>query len=403
MAKANILFINSTSKVSGAERVLIFILKNLNKDLFSSTVLVPEEGMLLDELRKADVKIIKSRSIRKLSLLRMTFRIGKFRFYNPLTIIINIIFISFYFLSSVIVISGILRKLRVDILHVNSMDIAARSFLAAASVRKPVVFHIHNILKPNIDNLFLRLLIDTPFRTICGSNAERRSLLRLSKDIDKVKTIYNGADLSLFDGQFDANRIKQLKESLKLSNFVVGMVGRFDPLKGHETFLEAASKVIDTVTDVSFLVVGSWILDFERPRIEALKRYAKNLGLRNKIVFTGFVTDIKEYYHLMDIVVVPSLEEPFGLVTIEALACKGAVIGTNSGGTPEIIQNEVTGILVPPRDPSALAQAIIKLSADEALRKRLASEGRRIVEEFFSGSRFISEMEGVYKEAMELR
>lgn len=105
----------------------------------------------------------------------------------------------------------------------------------------------------------------------------------------------------------------------------------------------------------------------------------------------------------MDIVVVPSLEEPFGLVTVEALACKRVVIGTNSGGTPEIIQDEITGILVPPRDTGALAQAIIRLSVDEALRKRLASEGHRIVEEFFSGSRFITEMEGVYKEAMELR
>lgn len=402
MTKANILFITSASRIGGAERVLIFILKNLNKDLFSSTVLVPEEGMLFDELKKMDVKIFKTKLIKKLNLLRMTFRMDRFRFYNPLTIMINTMFITFYFISSIIVIAVILKRSKIDIVHVNSEDIAARSFLAAAFVRKPTVFHVHAILKNDIDTLFLRQLIDAPVRTICISNAVRRPLLKWSKDIDRVKTVYNGVDLSLFNGQFDMTQINQLRTSLNLSNLVVGMVGRFDPSKGHETFLEAASKVTDIVKGVTFLVVGSWILEFERSRVDILRHFAENLGLQDKVVFTGFAADVKQYYHLMDIVVVPSLEEPFGLVTLEAMACGRPVIGTNSGGTPEIIKDEVTGILVPPRDSDALARAIIRLSKDEELWKRLSMEGRKIIEECFNGSRFIRDMEGIYKEAVGL-
>ena len=403
MAKANILFVTSASRIAGAERVLLFILKNLNKNSFSSTVLLPEEGMLFDELKKMDVKIIKLKLIKRLSLLKMTFRIGRFRFYNPLAIMINTMFISFYFLSSIVAISVILKRLKIHILHVNSIDIAVRSFLAAASVKKPIVFHAHAILKPYIDNLFLRWLIDVPFRTICVSNAARRSVLRWSKDIDRIKTIYNTVDLSLFDGQFDMAQVKELKKSLNLSNLVVGMVGRFDPSKGHETFLEAASIVIDTVKDVSFLVVCWWALDFERGREESLKRYAKDLRLQGKVVFTGFIADVKKYYHLMDIVAVPSWEEHFALVPMEAMACRRPVIGTNTGGTPELIKDEVTGLLVPPRNPQALAKAITRLLKDEDLRKRLSLEGRRIVEEFFNGSRFIRDIEGVYKETRQRR
>lgn len=402
MAEANILFVTSASRIGGAERSLIFLLKNLNKDLFSLTVLVPEEGTLYDELKKIGIKIIKLNLIKKLNLLKMTFRIGGFRFYNPLAIIINACFISFYFLSSIIAISAISRSSKADILYVNSVDIAARAFLAARSVRKPVIFHCHDILKSNIDNLFLRRLIDIPFRIICVSNAVRRSLLKWSKDINKVKTIYHGTDLSLFDGQFDMAHVKELKKSLNLSGLVVGMVGRFDLSKGHETFLEAASTVINTIKDVSFLIVGSWVLDFERPRIEALKHYAKNLGLQDKVVFTGFIANVKKYYHLMDIVAVPSWQEPFGLVSIEALACGRPVIGTNSGGTPEIIKDEVTGLLIPTKDPGALARAMIRLLKDEDLRKRLSSQGRKAVESFFSGPRFMKDVEGVYKEAMRL-
>jgi len=399
VAKANILFITSASRIGGAERVLIFMLKNLNKDLFSPAVLIPEEGILSDELSKLDVRIFKSKLIKKLNLLRMTFRIGRLKFYNPLTIGINAIFVTFYFLSSLVIIPAIMRRSKADIIHVNSEDIAVRSFLAASFVKKPVVFHVHSILKFTLEILILCWTIDMPFRTICVSNAARRPLLQWSKDIDRVKTVYNAADLSLFDGQPDADRLKQLSKSLKLDNLVVGIAGRFDPSKGHETFLDAASKVIGSIEDVSFLVVGSWVLDFEKPRIDFLKQYAKNLGLQDKVIFTGFIANVRDYYHLMDIVVVPSLEEPFALVPLEAMTCRRPVIGTNSGGTPELIKDGVNGILVPPKDPDALSRAIIGLLKDGNLRQRLSSEGRKIVEEFFNGERFIRDMESVYKEA----
>lgn len=400
MGKINILFVTSAKRIGGAEQTLLFILKNLNQDLFSPSILIPEEGLLFDELKKMKVKIIKSKSVKKLNLFKMTFRIGNFKFYNPLTIIINAIVIGFYFFSSITAIYLILRRLKVDILHVNSEDIAVRALLAAKSMRKPTIFFVFGILKSNIETLALRKLINAPFKTVCASNAIRRSILSDVKNIDKVKTIYLGIDLHLFNEQIDIVQSKQLSESLKLGNLVIGIAGRFDPLKGHETFLEAASKVADNVNDISFLIVGSWVLDFEKPRVNFLKQYAEKLGLKEKVIFTDFTADVRKYYHLMDIVVVPSWEEPLGLVTLEAMACGKPVIGTNSGGTPEIIQDQVSGILVPPRDPVALARAIIRLSEDGELRKRLSSEGRKIIEEFFNGSRFINDIESIYKEAI---
>lgn len=400
MAKINILFVSSAVKISGAERVLLSILKNLNKEVFLPTVLISEEGIFFDELKKIGIKVIKSKAVKKLNFLKMSFWLGGIKFYNPLVIIVNIIFVVFYFFSALIEIIFMLRKIRADLLHINSTDIAIRFFLAAYFVKKPLIFHYHDILRPNIENLFLRWLIDLPSKVICVSNAGRRSLIKWTDKVDKIKTIYNSVDLTLFNGNFDLNYLKALKESLKLDKTVVGMVGRLDELKGHETFLEAASKVVNAVEGVSFLIIGSWVLNFEKKRLEILEQYAEKLKIRDKVVFTGFVSNVSRYYHLMDVVVVPSWQEPFGLVPLEALSSKRAVIATNTGGTPELITDKITGILIPPKNAQILAQSIIKLLKNEPLRNRLASQGCKETGEFFNPLRFMKELEDVYKQAV---
>ncbi|MEK6732742.1 MAG: glycosyltransferase family 4 protein [Candidatus Omnitrophota bacterium] len=401
--KTNILFITSATRIGGAERTLLFILKDLNKNLFSLIVIIPGKGMLYDELEKLNIKVIKSGLIKKLNLLKMSFRLGKFRLYNLINIIANAILISFYFLSSAIVISILIKRTKTKIIYSGSLDIAARIFLIAALMRKNVIFNYQDILKPSIDNLLLRWLIDTPSRSICCSNSVRRSILRWSNNIDRIEALFNSIDLAIFDGNLDIYEAQRLKKGLNLSKFVVGIVGRFDLCKGHETFLEAASIVVKSIPDVSFLIVGSWVLDFEKGREEILKRYVKELGLEDKVVFTGFVADVKKYYHLMDIVAVPSWQEPMGLVVLEAMAEGRPVIGTNSGGIPEIIDNGITGILVPVQDAKALAQAIIRLWEDERLRNELAMQGRNTARKFFDGTQFMKNIEAVFMEALEIR
>lgn len=399
----NILFITSSDRIGGTERVLLFILKNLNKELFLPIVIIPTKGMLYDELKKLNIRIIELGLIRKLNLLKMTFKLAKFRLYNPINIIANVILISFYFLSSCIAISKLFMSTGAKVVYSGSLDIAARIFITAALMRKKVIFHYQDILKPSIDNLLLRHLIDTPFRSICCSNAVRRSILRWSSNIDKIKTLFSSIDLTVFDGNYDMREAQHMKKSLNLNKFVIGIVGRFDLCKGHETFLEAASIVVKTIQGVSFLIVGSWVLDFEKGREGILKRYVKELGLEDKVAFTGFVADVKKYYHLMDIVTVPSWQEPMGLTIAEAMAEGIPVIGTNSGGIPEIIDNDITGILVPVQDAKALAQAILRLWEDERLRDKLGVQGRSVARKFFDGTEFMKNIEAVFMEAPEIR
>lgn len=399
----NILFITSSNRIGGAERSLLFILKNLNKELFLPIVIIPAKGMLYDELKKLNIRIIELGLIRKLNLLKMTFTLAKFRLYNPISIIANAILISFYFLSSCFAISKLLMNTGVKVMYSSSLDIAARIFLTAALMRKKVMFHYQDILKPSIDNLLLRHLIDTPFRSICCSNAVRRSILRWSNNIGRIETHFNSIDLAIFDGSYGIDETLYLKKGLNLNKFVVGIVGRFDLCKGHETFLKAASIVVKTIQGVSFLIVGSWVLDFEKGREEILKHYVKELKLEDNVVFTGFVADVKKYYHLMDIVAAPSWQEPMGLTIAEAMAEGIPVIGTNSGGIPEIIDNGITGILVPVQDAKALAQAILRLWEDERLRNELAIQGRNIARKFFDGTEFMKNIEAVFMEALEIR
>ena len=115
---------------------------------------------------------------------------------------------------------------------------------------------------------------------------------------------------------------------------------------------------------------------------ESLERQARALGVADRVVFAGPVQDPRDFYRCLDLFVLPSLDEGFGLVVLEAMAMGLPVIGTHVGGVPEILTHGVNGWLVEPGDPLGLAAGIQTLWADSALRRRVAEEGRRTAMRF---------------------
>jgi glycosyltransferase involved in cell wall biosynthesis len=133
----------------------------------------------------------------------------------------------------------------------------------------------------------------------------------------------------------------------------------------------------------------------ERARLEQL---AKSLEVENSVIMPGFQANVPAILPLVDVCIHPSVDEAFGIVLLEAMAARKPVVATQVGGIPEIVGDGITGLLVPPRDPSAIADAVCALLRDEPLRKRMGAAGRVRVEREFTIQKTVRSYEALYDE-----
>jgi glycosyltransferase involved in cell wall biosynthesis len=219
-------------------------------------------------------------------------------------------------------------------------------------------------------------------------------------DADRVVTLFDGVDLDRFDpDRVDRMAFRQ-ELGIREGEFVIGMVGRFSPGKGHEEFIDAANMIHSRSPEIKFVVVG------EPSRGE--DEYGKGICERGKIladkgamIFTGFRTEIPEVMAALDILAFPSHAEAFGDVLIEAMAMKLPIVSTNCDGVIEIVVDEETGIQVPPRDAPALSSALTRLVQDEQLRRSLGEAGRRRAEKMFDLKQRTDTLEGLYARVLD--
>ena len=162
------------------------------------------------------------------------------------------------------------------------------------------------------------------------------------------------------------------------------------PIKAHETFFDAAVKVLESVPDARFLVIG----DGER-RAE-LESLVDRLGIASSLTFLGWRRDMVSVYADLDVVALSSLNEGSPVALIEALAAARPVVSTAVGGVPEVVVDGTTGLTVPPSDPTAMAGAIVKLLRDRQLGARLGAAGRRHVYPRYDSSRLVDDVRNLY-------
>jgi glycosyltransferase involved in cell wall biosynthesis len=175
---------------------------------------------------------------------------------------------------------------------------------------------------------------------------------------------------------------------------VVILFSRLNRMKGIEYFLEAAVTVLERFPNVKFVVAGD---GGNRPELEA---YAAKLGIASNVLFTGFRTDLPDLLCEAEISVLPSLSEGLSNSLLEAMSAGVPVIATDVGGNPEIVEDGVSGLLVPVRDSAALAGAMIRMFADPELRKGMGAAGRRRIASTFSMERSLESVESLYEKLM---
>ncbi len=210
----------------------------------------------------------------------------------------------------------------------------------------------------------------------------------------KIRYIPNGVDTDHFKPDPDV-RVRMRKELGVEDNFVWLAVGRFDPQKDYPNMLQAFAHVIKKSVKTVLLIAG------DGPLRPAMERLAGELGLRNNVCFLGIRQDVPELMNAADAYVMSSAWEGMPNVLLEAYATGLPVVATNVGGNGEIVLNEETGFLVPPRDSDALAQAMLKLmDFPEEQRKQMGQAGRKHIEENFAMDRVVDRWEEVYRELL---
>jgi glycosyltransferase involved in cell wall biosynthesis len=290
--------------------------------------------------------------------------------------------------------------------------VGTRAALALAEQGLPrpyVVSTIHSSrVRNEEDRALLRRLTPSMDRLIAVSRAIVAKLVTEGRTATQVDLIYNGVDLQRYE-YTDACCTLPEEYGFPEGTPLVGVVARLEPEKGHQTLLEAWPRVHENVPQAKLLIIGE---GSQRATLEALAEDLDLLGERcsgdrcvgtrrarpgAQVLFTGLRDDVPAVTAALDVAVLPSYREAQGLALLEAMALRRPVVATNVGGVPEMVEDGVTGLLVPPRDPVALGAAIARVLTDHPLADMLARAGHDFVHANFSLDEMVRAISAIYE------
>ncbi|MDP7421035.1 MAG: glycosyltransferase family 4 protein [bacterium] len=378
----NILFLADNGDIiGGTEQSLTLLLDRLDRDSYRPHVVFFYGGRFSDYLRRRGVPVT---VIRLLPIERKRF--------------LQMYLYPFYFAS---LLYGIFRlvlfikKHDIRIVHNNKVQSVFYAAFSSWLCRVPMIWH-ERCLKRRI-GLFGAMLVKLSSKVVAISDAVGRGFLSYLDDPGKLVTIYNGVDPAVSPiSKNEARSRFELPEEVP----VVATACRITDIKGLDTFIEAASRVLATHPEVLFLICGESYNRADRRHHEHLRAMIRDMGLADRVKLTGWVEPLDDVFSAVDLFVLPSLKEAFGRVLIEAMAFRTPVIGTVVGGIPEIIIDSETGLLVEPGDPGALAESISRLLEDRKMAGKMAENGRRRIEQCFPIEKHVREVQNLYRELL---
>ncbi len=378
-----ILFYQSGADLYGSSRSLLRLAGRLVRDGHAVKVVFPADGPLVPALRGEGVEA----EVAKVFPL-----VERFVFRSPVGILKFLCSLPLAVFGA----CSTIRRFRPDIVHSNTSVIP----FPAVATRLLRVRHVWHIRETYVEfGAFWRF-----YRRYMryGSDvvvAVSTPIARQFPELPQVRVIHNGLPLSEAVPAAP-ERLHAFREKFNLGAArLVGLVGRIKYVrKGQEILVDAAAELKPRFPGVRFLLVGSPYPGNEL-HLERLRERIRERGVEDTVVYTGDVADINAVYGVLDISVLASqLPEPFGGVVIESMAHGLPVVGTAIGGTLEQIADGETGILVPPGDAGAMAEAIARLLEDDALRERMGKAARRRYERCFEFEQFYERVTSLYRE-----
>jgi glycosyltransferase involved in cell wall biosynthesis len=384
----NILYVNHSSGISGAERSLLELLAGLGPDV-SATVACPD-GPLAGMVRELRVPLARIPEVR--AGLRL----------HPWFTAIGMRDLA----RAALALRRLGSRLRLDLIHANSVRAGIVAALAARPGGPPLIVAVNDCLPDTrLANLARRFLIQRS-ATLMSNSRYTAASFRSNREGTADCVVYNPIDLVRFDPARITRAAARARLGLEPANPVLGVVAQLTPWKGQDDAIRALASLKADWPAARLLLVGDTTFTGGAARYDnrayrrRLEELAAALRVSDAVTFMGARDDVPEILRALDLLLLPSWEEPFGLAVIEAMAMQLPVVATNVGGPSEIIRSDEDGLLLPPRQPERWAAAIATLLRDPARRAAMGQRARQRVVDQFSRARYVSGVLSEYRETL---
>jgi L-malate glycosyltransferase len=386
-------FLASCVRGGGAGWSMYYLLKYLDRRLIEPVVVIPDRGVFGDRYDELGVQVVlpgkfpETRTQKRLS--------GGNGFCSFISIARN----GFEAAGLIPRLARLLHEMDIDLLYCNNMRMHEIGAPAAQLARVPCVLHARNMYDAPMQNRLYREIARLPAVRRVIANSVATAEPYKGKVAQKVSVVHNGIDCSEYDRETIPRGTLRADLGLDSDDVIIGYTGRIEPRKGIDVLIRAAAKVLDQRKKVVFVVVGSvpvgGSLEY---RIEC-EDLARQLGISDRVIFTGFRKDVRPAVTDFDVLCLPSYKEPFGRSIIEGMGLQIPVVACRSGGVLEIITDGVDGVLVPPYCSDSLAAALGRLVDDPDLRKRLGGAGHACVQKRFNVEKLSRQIQSILLQA----
>lgn len=291
--------------------------------------------------------------------------------------------------------AGVMKREKCLLAHYHDSHSLAIGAFADYLVKIPIRIISRRVAFPPKKNLFFRAKYKRNIDSIIAvSHDVKRVLVEGGIDPELVRVIPDGTDFSVFEEAASSDYLRR-ELSFAPDDYLVGIVAHLTDNKGHKHLLQAAKILKEKEPKIKLVVVGEGPLKME------LNRQVRQIQVQDMVFFLGFREDIPQILASLDLFVLSSYLEGMGSSILDAMACRLPVVATQVGGIPEVVIHGETGLLVPPRRPEALADAVLKLYGDRTFASSLGQKGYELVHQRFSAEAMADKIIRLYENLAE--
>jgi sugar transferase (PEP-CTERM/EpsH1 system associated) len=367
-SKINILFVNYSLDVGGIETLILELSKRLNPSRFKPEICVlSTKGNLGNEFENAGITVHPLNKKEGLGW-SIPFKLSR-----------------------------IIKERGIDILHSQNQSSWLYAAIAAKLARIPLVHTVHSNVSFNNPHphrwlLLQRHLAKHTRLIICVANSNAKFMQEKQHiPAEKIRVVYNGIEPEIYSSAASDPESKKMELGITKGDVIIGNVARFSPPKDHENLIRAFKQVLQSVPAAKLLLIGDGPLEYK------IKSLVSKLGLGNQVKFLGRRRDIPGLLKTFDVFVLPSSSEGLPMAILEAMASGLPIIATNVGGNPEVVINEETGIIVPAKNPGALAEATCRLLSNRNEARNMGVRGQNRVKGYFTFEAMAREYAAIYE------
>lgn len=398
----NILYIESNrdGTIGGSYYCLLEIVKHLDRTKYNPIVMFHASNSLIDEFRKFSTVLlfkckqgmVMKRDYPALYALAARTRLSglALAFFQKTFNLLR------YVIPSWFEIAWIMRKYRIDLVHLNDQPLLTVWLVAARLFGARCVSHLRGNV---VASPFQKRMMRRYDRVLSISHSVTGFMEKENVDTGNFVTLHDGIDIpAVMNARKGTGDILRQEFSGPRNAVLIGLIGNIKAWKGQHVAVEAMRILKRSGLNVKCLVIGAVShLEDDRNYYEYLQKTVVDNDLRDQVVFTGYRSDVPDLLSIVDLLIHTSVEpEPMGRVVLEGMLFSKPVIATAHGGPLEIIENGISGFLVPPADPRALAEKMTFLLTNPEVRRKIGAEARKRVERLFTIETNVKVIESIY-------